>query len=107
MILSSQFSNARWALRFGRYKEININKERADLGSSEAGGIQQATRRYASARSPHGTQVNLEDHVYSWACHLYLAQDWVFHYKKNSIPEVPSAGKSLFIEKASWHKEKS
>lgn len=80
MILSGQFSNARWAVSFGRYKEININKKRATWGSLEPGGIQQATCRCVCQKplwgqSQPGTSV-CSFSIY-WGGHLSLAQHWL------------------------------
>lgn len=66
MILFSQFLNARCALSFERYKEINIIKERADLGGLEAGGFQQTPCRPA-CQTPCGAQVHLEAGVSSFS----------------------------------------
>ena len=85
MILFNQFSNAKWALSFERYKEINIINERADFGGSEAGDFEPAPCRWA-CQTPCETQVDLEGSAYSfsvywvglsicWEDHLYLAQD--------------------------------
>lgn len=114
MILFSQLSNARWALSFGRYKEININKERAGLGSLEAGGIQPAACRCIcqnpvwSPSQPGSQHLQLLQllHLLGWSPIFWLKIAFS-HYKKNSVPEAPSARKSPFSEKASWHQEKS
>lgn len=110
MILSSQFSNARWALSFGRYKEININKKRANLGSLEAVAFSRPSAG-VPARNPCGAQVSLEPVSAASPFIGVVTFLWLniglSHGKENSTPEAPSAGKSSFTERASWQQEKS
>lgn len=110
VILSSQFSNARWALSFGRCKEINILEERADLVSLEAGGIQQTMCRDScqkplwGPRQP-GNCVCSFPSIGMGTC-IWLKIGFS-DYKRHSVPKAPSTGKFPFTEKVSWHQEKS
>lgn len=101
MILSSQLSNARWALSLGNYKEINMNKKRANSGGSEAAGTQQATRGRACQQRLWGPQPG------SRVCSFSFIRPVTFTWPSSgfSCCKKDSALKHCLLENTRLHKK--